>query len=260
MRNKFSLLFLFVVLMIGITYKVTQKKGADVEGVSQNGKPGTTESGTTGKTDLQNPNGQAVGANGQGSVGGVNGSTGNGQGSKAGGVAETTPEQKNNCIAFEYKHKVDAQARDIEDFLDDSNAFPIFHSDVNKNSICVKVNQKPVAFKLNKNKSSDEVLIGSVVGPDSVIRVSYCTGKVKCKESCATPKKRFMDDLMEDASNDEAFHDSWGKGDNDADKKELRNKTKELRAVASENANLNDKSIIRDWDTLQKNEWVCKEK
>ena len=63
---------------------------------------------------------------------------------------------------------------------------------------------------------------------------------------------------MSDAGDDDAFNDSWGKGD-DAHKKDLKNKAKELRAVASESQSLNEGAVVRDWDTLQKQEWVCKE-
>jgi hypothetical protein len=267
MRNKLALLFVFVILVVGVTYKVTHRSGLTHDESAQNDlNHSTTNPDGTVKTEGQNPNGVAggttsgtTGANGA-SGSSVGGSAKLGPDGKPIATAEVKPEIKNNCFSFEYKHKASAQSRDIEEFLDDSNAFPILHANVNKSSVCVKVNQKPVAFKVVKGKSNEEVLIGSVVGPDSVIKVSYCTGKAQCKENCNLPKKRFMDDLMEDASNDDSFHDSWGKNDNDADRKELKNKAKELRTVASENANLNEKSIIRDWDSLQKNEWVCKEK
>jgi hypothetical protein len=92
-----------------------------------------------------------------------------------------------------------------------------------------------------------------------VIRVSYCVGKVSpCHEKCDQPKKRFMDDLMSDASDDDSFSDSWGKGDTEKAKKDLKIKAKELRTIASENDHLNEGSIQRVWDELQKQEWVCK--
>jgi len=165
---------------------------------------------------------------------------------------------ENNCFAFEYRHTSDAKNRDIEDFLDDTNAFPILHPNANLKSICVKVNHKPVAFKLAKNHSQREVWIGSVVGPESVIRVSYCVGKVACKESCAVKTNRFMDDLMSDAGGDD-FKDSWDESPaNAAKKKELQGKVKELRSVASENQDLNQRSVVRTWETIEKQEWVCK--
>ncbi|MBC7396483.1 MAG: hypothetical protein H7333_03485 [Bdellovibrionales bacterium] len=172
------------------------------------------------------------------------------------GAVDNTP--KENCFAFEYRHKKDAKVRDIEDYLDFTNAFPILHPNYNPETMCVKVNSKPENFSMVKTKRGPEARIGSVVGPESVIRVSYCINKVTCKEDCKAPKKRFMDDMMSDAGDDDTFSDSWGKGD-DANKKDLRNKAKELRAVASESQSLNEGAVVRDWETLQKQEWVCKE-
>jgi hypothetical protein len=177
----------------------------------------------------------------------------------AGEVKKAAPE--NNCFSFEYRHTKEAQNKDIEDFLDYSNAFPVLHKGVNEKSVCVKVNNKPVAFKMNKNKSQDEVMIGAVVGPESVIKVSYCVGKAACKESCAVKSNRFMDDMMSDAGDEDEFKDSWGDSNSaahTAQKKELQGKVKELRSVASENKDLAQRSVIRTWETLQKQEWVCK--
>lgn len=171
------------------------------------------------------------------------------------------PPAENNCFAFEYRHTKDAQNKDIEDFLDYSNAFPILHKNLNEKSVCVKVNNKPVAFKMNKYKSQDEVMIGAVVGPESVIRVSYCVGKAACKEACAVKSNRFMDDMMSDAGDDDEFKDSWGDSNSaarTAQKKELQGKVKELRSIASENKDLAQRSVVRNWDTIEKQEWVCK--
>jgi hypothetical protein len=181
--------------------------------------------------------------------------------SSAAPVAKSAVTADHNCFAFEYRHTKEAQNKDIEDFLDYSNAFPVLHANLNPKSVCVKVNQKPVAFKLIKYKSQDEVMIGSVVGPESVIRVSYCVGKVTCKEACTVKSNRFMDDMMSDAGDEDEFKDSWGDATSaahTAQKKELQGKVKELRSIASENKDLAQRSVIRTWDTLQKQEWVCK--
>lgn len=167
---------------------------------------------------------------------------------------QTKPES--NCFSFEYKHQQQALNKDIEDFLDYSNAFPILHDKVTEKSICVKVNNKPVAFKVSKYKNQKEVVIGSVVGPESVIKLSYCVGTSACKEGCALKSNRFMDDLMSDAGDENEFKESWG--DAKEQKKELQAKVKEFRNVASENKDLQKQATVRDWDTLQKNEWVCK--
>lgn len=155
---------------------------------------------------------------------------------------------KQSCFAFEYRHTDEAKSKDIEEFLDFTNAFPVLHAGVNAKSICVRVNQKPVPFQLVKDKhKKEEIMIGSVVGPESVIRVSYCVGKASCMEACPVAKKRFMDDMMSGALDDDA---------NVSD--DVKSKAKELRALASENKGLNDHSVMRNWTTLKKQEWACK--
>jgi|GEM_PF-2145966 len=167
-------------------------------------------------------------------------------------------EPSKNCFTFEYRHQDSAKSKDIESFLDFSNAFPLAAENVNKKSICVKVNQKPVEFQVLKLKGKEEIVLGPVVGPESVIRISYCTGTAQCRESCTPPKKRFMDDLLSDAQADE-FQDSWGKGA-DANSQELKAKTKELKSLAQKNGGLTDRAMMRDWNTLQKQEWSCNQK
>ncbi|MBU6154577.1 MAG: hypothetical protein KGP28_09780 [Bdellovibrionales bacterium] len=168
-------------------------------------------------------------------------------------------EPAKNCLTFEYRHQESAKSKDIESFLDFSNAFPIAAENVNKKSICVKVNQKPVEFQILKLKGKEEIVIGPVVGPESIIRVSYCTGAAQCRESCIPQKKRFMDDLLSDAHADE-FQDSWGKAGADTNSQELKAKTKELQTLAKINGVLNDRAMMRDWNTLQKQEWTCNQK
>jgi hypothetical protein len=110
-----------------------------------------------------------------------------------------------------------------------------------------------------KTKGKEEIVLGPVVGPESIIRISYCTGSAQCRESCTAQKKRFMDDLLSDAHADE-FQDSWGKAGADANSKELKAKSKELQALARTNSGLNDRAMMRDWNTLQKQEWACNQK
>jgi hypothetical protein len=171
------------------------------------------------------------------------------------------PAPEKNCFAFQYRHKKSIKDRDIEDFLDYSNAFPVLHSGLNANSVCVKVNGKPVAFKMNKFQGKEEVMVGAVVGPESVIRVSYCVGKANCRESCQIKTNRYMDDLMSDAGDEDDFKESWDSENADGEqKKKLKNKVKELRAVASANNDLSKHAVMRDWDALEKQESVCNKK
>ena len=285
--TKMIAIALSVLLIVGISYQAKrvydQHHGSVAGNTAGNGNGTST---ALNGTNSQNPN-QTVGTNGTTAPDGVNGTTvgangANSQGTGTTGgmntagtstthgttsgdatkpVAKAEPEKpKDNCFAFEYRHKKEAKDQDIENFLDYTNAFPVARADYNPKSLCVKVNQKAVNFQVAKAKSgTTEVRVGSMVGPESVIRVSYCVGKISpCHETCVQPKKRFMDDLMNDAGDEDSFTDSWGKDGDDKNKKELKEKSKELRAVASENDHLNEGSVQRDWDELQKQEWVCK--
>ncbi len=152
----------------------------------------------------------------------------------------------NNCFRFSYQHQGKNLNRDLEDFLNDTNAFPISHANVNKKSICVKVNDKAVNFKFSKKSGKTEVLIGSVVGPESTIQVSYCVGSVVCKEACNIKIKNKVDELLSDSE--------MGGLEN----AELENRVRELRNVASVHGDLMDSTIIRDWNQLQSKEWICR--
>ena len=271
---------LIILLAIGATFTVVKfgvKKAVETsldQTKNSSGQPGAADS----QSNASHPGEASVGNDGKPSDSPASGagaksadgksvaagSTAPGSSSSSAQVAGEVKKQaapENNCFSFEYRHTKEAQNKDIEDFLDYSNAFPVLHKNVNEKSVCVKVNNKPVAFKMNKNKSQDEVMIGAVVGPESVIKVSYCVGKAACKESCAVKSTRFMDDMMSDAGDEDEFKDSWGDSNSaahTAQKKELQGKVKELRSVASENKDLAKQSVIRTWETLQKQEWVCK--
>jgi hypothetical protein len=151
-----------------------------------------------------------------------------------------------NCFSAEYQHTSKMANQDIEDFLDYSNAFPVA-KDTNLKTVCVKVNGKPVQHKIVENKGAKEAWIGSVVGPTSVIKVSYCIGKAQCGEPCTIATKRFMDDVMSDGDDSE-FKDSA----------ELKAQVKELRTAASQSAELSRQSVMRTWDSKKQQDWVCK--
>jgi hypothetical protein len=163
-------------------------------------------------------------------------------------VSVSEIKKENNCFSFMYHHQSKNQDRDIEEFLNDTNAFAIDHQKVNQKSICVKVNNKPVGHKFVQKGGKTEVIIGSVVGPESIIHVSYCIGSAPCKESCIVKTKNKVDELLSDSE--------MGGLEN----AELETQVKELRNVASANGNLMDSTIIRDWNKEQNKEWLCENK
>ena len=225
----------------------TSAGNTDKSGLNQGGEshPNQTVQGSGSNTASTNNGSQ----NGNGSDA-ANGSSAAGNSSNSGapsdGTQKNEPAKKeNNCFRYAYQHEAKNQNRDIEDFLNDTNAFPINHENVNTKSICVKVNDKPVNHKLVKKHGKSEVIIGSVVGPESTIQVSYCIGAAPCKESCVVKTNNKVDELLSDS-------DMGG-----LENAELESQVKELRNVASAHGDLMDSTIIRDWNKLQTKEWVC---
>jgi hypothetical protein len=149
------------------------------------------------------------------------------------------------CKRIRFKHLEQNQNRDLEEFTDDLNAFQLPEADANTHSVCMKVNRKPVHHRIRKGKLGPEVWIGSVIGPDSEIELSYCLGKTQCRESCAIKSSNKVDDLI----NEEELSSL---GD-----RELEMKVKELGKVAENQNKLMDGSVIRDWNRIGTESWSC---
>ena len=163
--------------------------------------------------------------------------------------------ESKNCSVIEYKHTSKNQKKEIEDYLELSNVFQL-PEHYNPKTLCVKVNQNAVHYKINLHQGKPEVFIQGEVGPESVIRISYCTGKVSCKEKCEIKAVRFMDQLMDENADANAFKDSWS--NDEEQKKKLQDHASELRNLASENKSLNQLNTIREWETITHQESFCK--
>lgn len=291
--TKPTLIAILVLVVVGVSFTVwknkskTSETGSETASSSDPSSSGEGTSGTGDAADADSENRAAKKVNPEelpgapvewtgGTVVKKDGSAGNsaapGAGS-TGGMAPGAPgagsdgttaavpaKPENNCFTYEYRHQKEALNKDIEDFLDYANAFPVPHDKISQKSVCVKVNGRPTAFKLVKNTAKDgpqqEIVIGSVVGPESLVKVSYCLGDAPCKESCAVKTNRLMDDLMSDAGDEDEFKESWGEAKEQ--KKELQAKVKEFRNIASQNRDLQKQATIREWDTVGTNEWLCK--
>jgi hypothetical protein len=175
------------------------------------------------------------------------------------------------CFVREYRHKASARTLPIDEFLEHLNAFPLEHPDANPKSICVRVNGNPVDFAISSRGPKKEIVLGPVVGPESVIRISYCTKTARCTEACAKPRRRFMDELTGDAlagipagelrgAGGRSTQDAGSRASpSDADSRELRAGLKELQSLARQNDSLTDRAILRDWNQLVARERSCKE-
>ena len=101
-------------------------------------------------------------------------------------------EAPSRCFTVTYKHKRTFGHTTDEECSTHTNSITLKHSDVNANSVCIKVNGRPVSFKNTKNKTN-EIIIGAIAGPGAVITARYCTGQYNCTEECKVPKDEFMD-------------------------------------------------------------------
>lgn len=153
-------------------------------------------------------------------------------------------ESQAGCHRIRLKHIEQNRTRDLEEFTHDLNAFVT--PDANPGSVCVKVNRNPVHHRIRKGKLGSEVWVGSVIGPDSEIELSYCTGKQICREPCKVKSENRVDDLL----NEEEL--------NVLGDRELESKVRELGRLAGTKENLLDSTVIRNWNQIGNQEWSCR--
>lgn len=127
-------------------------------------------------------------------------------------VAPAVPEV--SCFTITFQHKKLSSHNSEEICAQHKNLLKLKHDNVNKKTICVKVDGHPVRFEMPKK---DEILIGSLAGPESKIIVRYCIGKAKCQEECKVPKDDFMEAIGGSADGDLKGQGQWGDA---ADEKE----------------------------------------
>jgi hypothetical protein len=154
-------------------------------------------------------------------------------------------EESSDCRRIRFKHMDQNRNRDIEEFTDDLNAFKLPDAEANPWSVCMKINKKPVHHRIRGGKQGPEVWVGSVIGPESEIELSYCIGKTTCHEPCAVKSSNKVDDLI----NEEELSTL---GD-----RELEMKVKELGKIAENQNKLMDGSVIRDWNRIGTETWSC---
>ena len=147
------------------------------------------------------------------------------------------------CFLVHYKHKELAAHSDGEACLHHDNAFKLTQEKINPKSVCVRVNGTPVAFKVK----SSEVRVAAVAGPQSDVSISYCTGALKCKESCKIPKDEFMDGLTAGVDENSAGGGgSWGAEDK-GEKAALEKEVKEFRGIASDLDAGGARELFKEW-------------
>jgi hypothetical protein len=146
------------------------------------------------------------------------------------------------CFKLEFNHPKTAGHNSDESCSQHKNLLKLGHTQYNKKSVCVRVNNTPVKFEIHP-KNSDQLLVGAVAGPDSKISVSYCLQENLCKEDCVVPRDEFMDALSGGISEDGKAI-AW---DDSQEGSETAQKTKSLeKTMKRELAALNEGSEAAD--------------
>lgn len=127
------------------------------------------------------------------------------------------------CQLLSFEHKEGLKPKERALSTEKPNAFLIADKNLNTKTVCVRVNETPVRFKIAKDKKTkfNKILIGPVAKTDAKVTIRFCTGKASCKEDCSVPKDEFMEAIggLSDEL-DEALADNqdtqWNKGQEDA--------------------------------------------
>lgn len=157
-----------------------------------------------------------------------------------------------SCFVVAYHHKPLPSHSSDEACSHHRNLIRLKHAGINSPSLCIRVNGTPVKFQRVEGHP-DQVLIGAVAGPKSVITARYCIGKVRCNEDCTIPKDEFMDAIG--GSDDDSGAPAVAQWDaDDTDEKETAEQTAKLtselkRELASGDpeASGDGTYIFQDW-------------
>ncbi len=158
------------------------------------------------------------------------------------------------CFSITYHHKQLSSHSSDEDCSRHKNLLRLKHPRINMASLCVRVNNKAVAWEPVKGKD-DEVIIAPVAGPKAKISARYCLGKVSCAEECKiapAAKDEFMEAIG--GNDDDGKNPLVGQWDpNDADHDgdvvgKIDPEMKKELAAVNENSGTGDNIyIFQDW-------------
>lgn len=162
-------------------------------------------------------------------------------------------EEASGCYTVSFKHKkIDSHANGVA-CTKHKNLLSLGEGlAINPKSICLKVNGVPVKFNRNPS-NANEIVFGSIAGPDSVVTARYCIGKSNCGEKCVVPKDDFLDAIGAgtDEFDDEMPVVQW---DPNKDKKVAKKDEKvdsELKSLKTEMAkgsvSIERQNFFKDW-------------
>jgi hypothetical protein len=176
------------------------------------------------------------------------------QGSLTAPVVAMAPEAPKEipvtCFVESFKHKPTPGHDSEEACSHHKNLLKLSHNDVNMKNVCVRVNDVPVRFE--RVGHGNELVIGSIAGPQSVITVKYCTGKTSCaetkKDDCVVPKDEFLDAIGGGDPDDGAVA-KWDNADTAGDTKlnsDVKRELADIDETATDNHGANA-SVFKDW-------------
>lgn len=166
--------------------------------------------------------------------------------------AEIAKQPEPTCFTFTYKHKPTPGHDSEESCSHHKNLIHLAHQNVNPASLCIRVNGKPVHFTTAKGKS-DDIVVGAIAGPHAVITASYCTGTMKCAQTCKVPKDEFLDAIGGAASDgeDSLAMGQWQQQEGEQDKvknaKLVADMKKELNGIDGQEGTGDGYTLFQGW-------------
>jgi hypothetical protein len=162
------------------------------------------------------------------------------------------------CYTVTFKHPDAGKKFDEEAFLNQKHMIEISDERVNPKSVCIKVNNRAVAYDKVKG-TNNQFLLKAIAGPNAEIVAHYCTGAAQCKINCKVQKDDFMSAIGgSDESADSLPVVQWDSGSKGLSKEEA-DAEKEVGALRRELAGQTKKgAIYKGW--IKKNETqACQE-
>lgn len=95
------------------------------------------------------------------------------------------------CFTFHY------QAKDFKNpktFGKNQHLLTLKHAEVNPKSVCVRINETPVAFEYLK-KDEPQIILKPILKSNPKITVQYCLRDTSCLDKCVVPKDEFMESI-----------------------------------------------------------------
>lgn len=103
----------------------------------------------------------------------------------------TQAPKEEGCFTFNYQAK---DHKNPKTFGKHQHLITLKHGEVNPKSVCVRVNNQPVAFEFLK-KEEPQVILKPILKSQVKITVQYCLRDTSCLDKCVVPKDEFMESI-----------------------------------------------------------------